>query len=128
MKICSLALIVILFLSYSSCINLKNSLKSSTKDDTPQNPVYYYKETPSWYGLHGLIQYYGTYCLKNHVVSGNSSKSKPGWLYAYYTCDQCSNIKDKYLQHPIGLIFGAADRPQRIAYISEKEYTAYRCH
>ena len=99
------------------------------KQDSPPNPVAYYKDGLSWFTVYGLTQYYGTYCKKINIVADQTSSSKPGFKVAYFPCDECIGFKDKYLAHPIGLIFGSADRPQRVKYVDSQnpKIQAYRC-
>ena len=81
----------------------------------------------SWFAANGLGYYYGTYCQSGRIVQDIASEAKPGWLLAYYTCDECASVKSQYLSHPIGLIFAAADRPQRVMYLNASGIQAYRC-
>jgi hypothetical protein len=126
-KFCSFSLILILLLLQSSCKNLKKS--ETNIRDGPPNPIYYYQDAASWFGIYGLQQYYGLYCQNIKIVTDQTSSSKPGYKFAYFTCDQCTSVKDKYLAHPIGLIFAAADKPQRVKYLDSQspKIQAYRC-
>jgi len=105
----------------------KSGVESLAHQSSPPSPVYYYQGSPSWFGINGLTQYYGTYCQQNRIVDGGASSSHPGYKFLYYTCDQCASIKNKYLSHPIGLIFGMNDRPQRVLYIKSSGIVGYRC-
>lgn len=125
----SLFHIVLLLLIHSTfSIKLKVSKTNSTQQGPP-NPVAYYKDGLSWFTTHGLSEYYGTYCKSASIVGDITSSSKPGFKIAYYTCNECLPIKDKYLSHPIGLIFAIGDKPQRVKYIDSKDpkIEAYRC-
>ncbi|CDW79168.1 UNKNOWN [Stylonychia lemnae] len=117
---------------FLNALHVKNQLQSSTEvgQDSPPSPIAYYKDIISWFAVYGLFQYYGNYCQQYQIVSGQSSISRPGFLFAYFTCDVCKPVKDSYLQHPIGLIFAAADRPQRAVYleVQNPSFKAYRCY
>ncbi len=120
----SVILIIILFVCSSSSKNLK---KTHLKDEAPTSPVAYFKENPSWFLIYGLQKYYGTYCSSGRIVQIDNSEKHPGFSYAAFTCDECLNFKDKYLAHPIGLVFGAIDTPQRQVYLNTPQEDLYRC-